>query len=201
MKTVLENKQQFHDQNRADLYSNLSVKEQRILDLASEKGASSWLTSLPLESCGFTLNKQEFHDAMLLRYDFRIKDIASVCACGENNNVNHTLICKRGGFVSLRHNNLRDVTADILRSHSICKDVQVEPVLLPVTGEHLTAGTVTGEARLDVSARNFWSPLAKAFVDISPCFTQWPHPMHPKVSQLCASAMRLKRRGNTTPEF
>ena len=164
VKTVLENKQQFHDQNRADLYNNLSVKEQRIIDLASEKGASSWLTSLPLESCGFTLNKQEFHDAMLLRYDFRIKDIASVCACGDKNNVNHTLICKKGGFVSLRHNNLRYVTADILRSHSICKDVQVEPVLLPVTGEHLTAGTVTGEARLDVSARNFWSPLRNTII-------------------------------------
>ena len=92
---VLENKQQFHDQRRADLYSKLSVKEQTILDLASEKEASSWLTSLPLESYGFTLNKPEFHDAMLLRYDFRIKDIASVCACGENNNVNHTLICKK----------------------------------------------------------------------------------------------------------
>ena len=86
----------------------------------------------------------------------------------------YTLICKKGGFVSLRHNNLRDVTADILRSHSIRKDVQVEPVLLPVTGEHLTAETVMGEARLDVSARNFWSPLAKAFVDIRVF-----HPMAP----------------------
>ena len=146
------------------MHSNLSIKEQRILDLASEKGASSWLTSLPLESCGFTLNKQEFHDAMLLRYDFRIKDIASVCACGENNNVNHTLICKKGGFVSLRHNNLRDVTAGILRSHSICKDVQVEPVLLPVTGEHLTAGTVTGEARLDESAEALAEAFSSVFV-------------------------------------
>ena len=36
----------------------------------------------------------------------------------------------------------------------------------PVTGEHLTAGAVIGEARLDVNARNFWSPLAKTSVDI-----------------------------------
>ena len=78
------------------------------------------------------------------------------------------------------------MTADILRSHSICKDVQVEPGLLPVTGEHLTAGTVTGEARLDVSARNFWSPLAKAFVDIRVF-----HPMAPSNASKSIPAMYI----------
>ena len=49
-----------------DLKSNIigkhspSLKLQRQLDLLSEKGASSWLTSLPLKECGYLLNKQEF---------------------------------------------------------------------------------------------------------------------------------------------
>ncbi len=124
---------------------------------------------------GFLLNKQEFHDAVLLRYNFKIKGVASVCVCGQQNSVNHALICKLGGYVSLRHNNLRDTTAELLQSHGICKDVQIEPSLLPVSGEILTTGTITSEdAKLDVSARNIWSPLAKAFVDIRVFHPQAP---------------------------
>ena len=55
-----------------------------------------------------------------------------------------------------------------------------------MTGEHLTAGTVTGEARLDVSARNFWSPLAKAFVDIRVF-----HPMAPSNASKSIPAMYI----------
>ena len=49
---------------RNKIYSQLQPHEQRIIDLASEKSASSWLTSLPLAECGFVLNKQEFHYAI-----------------------------------------------------------------------------------------------------------------------------------------
>ena len=41
-----------------------------------------------------------------------------------------TLICLKGGYVSLRHNALRDLNAEMQRE--ICKDVVVEPKLLPV---------------------------------------------------------------------
>ena len=69
--------------------------------------------------------------------------------------------------MSLRHNSLRDTTAELLKSHGICKDVETEPGLLPISGEVLPSGTTTGEeAKLDVCARNLWSPLAKAFADV-----------------------------------
>ena len=41
----------------------------RVIELASEKGASTWLTSIPLKAYGFRLNKQQFHDALCMRYD------------------------------------------------------------------------------------------------------------------------------------
>ena len=44
----------------------------RCLDLNREKGAGSWLTALPLKDHGFCLNKQEFRDAVYLRYGWRI---------------------------------------------------------------------------------------------------------------------------------
>ena len=49
----------------------------------------------------------------------------------------------------------------------VCKDVRLEPALLPVTGEILPAeSNRTDGARSDVSALGFWNPLSRAFFDI-----------------------------------
>jgi len=40
----------------------------RVIELAQEKGASSWLRTLPLEKFGFSLHKSAFRDAIALRY-------------------------------------------------------------------------------------------------------------------------------------
>ena len=40
--------------------SEISTAMQRVMYLGTEKGASTWLTALPLKEQGFTLNKQEF---------------------------------------------------------------------------------------------------------------------------------------------
>ena len=144
------------------------------LDLTSEKGASSWLSSLPLKSFGFCLNKQEFNDALALRYNFGIKDAARKCVCGSDNSINHSLICKRGGYVSLRHNSLRDALAELLETAG-CKDVTTEPLLIPVNGRELPAGANRADgARLDVSARSVWNPLERAFLDVRVFHAQAP---------------------------
>ena len=44
-----------------------------------------------------------------------VPDIPSVCVCGDHFNVDHAMICKRDGFVIQRHNELRDLEAEILR--------------------------------------------------------------------------------------
>ena len=47
--------------------------EQKILFIAAqEKGASSWLSSLPIKSLGYALNRQEFIDSIRLRYGWQI---------------------------------------------------------------------------------------------------------------------------------
>ena len=42
----------------------------RAVEVALEKGASSWLTALPLERHGFGLHKGAFRNALCLRYNF-----------------------------------------------------------------------------------------------------------------------------------
>ena len=50
------------------LKTSLSDSQCYAMTLAQEKGASIWLTSLPLEEYGFSLHKGAFRDALALRY-------------------------------------------------------------------------------------------------------------------------------------
>ena len=140
-------------------------KVQRALDLAAEKGSSIWLTVLPLREMGFNLNKREFRDAIKLRYDWPVDDIPSTCVCGDLFAVDHAMICKRGGFVTQRHNELRDLEADLLTM--VCSDVEIEPVLQDISGEQLGRGSNRApDARLDIHARGFWENQRSAFFDV-----------------------------------
>ena len=93
----------------------------------------AYSTVLPLQEQGFNLSKIEFCDAVKLRYGWLFDDIPSVCACEENFTVDHAMICKRGGFVIQRHNELRDLEPDLLSM--VCTDVEVEPILQDITEE------------------------------------------------------------------
>ena len=68
-------------------------KSRRSIELACEKGAGAWLTALPLKNMGYTLNKQEFRDAICLRYGWKIPNTPSFCGCNAKNSVDHTLNC------------------------------------------------------------------------------------------------------------
>ena len=67
------------------------------------------------------------------------------------------MICMRGGFVIQRHNELRDLEAELL--YMVCKDVVTEQVLQDAEGEQLTRGSNKAlDASLDIHARVFWEP-------------------------------------------
>ena len=85
----------------------------------------SWLTALPIKTLGYTLNKREFQDSICLRYDWRIPNKPSYCLCGVNNDINHALSCKKGGYVMMRHNCIRNLEAEIMQE--VCSDVRIEP--------------------------------------------------------------------------
>ena len=54
------------------------------MDLVQEKGASSWLTALPIDEFGFTLHKSAIRDALALRYGWPPSRTPTTCACGSN---------------------------------------------------------------------------------------------------------------------
>ena len=113
----------------------------------------------------FDLSKREFVDAIILRSDWAIPDNQLLCVCGARFTVGHAIICKRGGFIILRHNELRDLEAELL--NMVCYDVEVEPGLQPVTGEDLNRGAnQEPDAGLDIHARGFLERQRSAYFDI-----------------------------------
>ena len=116
-----------------EIRSNLDVQAIKINDANQEKGTYNWLTVLPLEEHNFYLSKEEFKDAIRMRYNWAMPRLPATCACGERFSVEHALSCKKGGFVTLRHNEIRDITAKALCE--VCKDVETEPLLSGLSGE------------------------------------------------------------------
>ena len=149
------------------LRNTLPTLSRRTMDLASEKGASNWLTSLPIEEYGFCLHKGAFKDALALRYGWSPSNIPLHCECGSAFTVEHVLSCPRGGFPIVRHNEIRDVTASLLTE--VCHDVLIEPDLQPLTGEVFPRATSVKSdgARLDIAVSGFWGGrFERTYLDV-----------------------------------
>ena len=101
----------------------MSYMEININYIAQEQESSSWLTVLPIERVGFNLSKSDFWDTVHLRYGLSLKRLPSNCGCSEPYNVHNVMSCKKRGFITLRHNELRDNIAEMLEE--VTSDVKV----------------------------------------------------------------------------
>ena len=135
-------------------------------DLNLETGASSWLTTLLIKEEGYKLKKQSFWNLLSIKYGWRLKRIPSHCACGNIFNLQHALQCPKGEFVTLHHNHIRNITANLLTE--VCKDARVEPQLQPLSGETFFEKTAdkSDQARVDISGRGFWLTGQVSFFDV-----------------------------------
>ena len=100
-----------------------------------------------------------------LRYDWPVEDIRP-----------HVLVKKPLRFITLRFvnqevlllNELRDLKAEFLSM--VCSDIEIEPVLQNIFGEHLNRGSNEAQdSRLDIHARGFWQRNRSALFDVRVC--------------------------------
>ena len=115
----------------------------RAAKLISDKGASNWLTALPLDRHGFVLHKGAFRDALCLRYGWMPEKLPTKCECRSAFSINYALNCPNGAFPILRHNEVRDFTGKLLAE--VCPDVILEPDLQPLEGESLDFASANHE--------------------------------------------------------
>ena len=125
-----------------NIRKDLNENQIKLNNINQEIGASSWLTTMPIKEEGYVITKQIFWDLVRFRYGWELYRMPI--------DIQHALSCKKGGFVSLRHNDVRNITAALLKE--VCHDVRVEPILQQLTGETFNnLVNVTNEARLDIN--------------------------------------------------
>ena len=154
------------------LKNSVSKSQAFLLNIAEEKGVSSWLTCDPSLEFKTVLNKSDFRDAVCLRYGFPLDGLPSDCVCGHELTTSHALSCPSGGYPTARHNEVRDVIADAMRS--VCRDVETEPELLPFDNEDLAGRTTNRslDARVDICVPGFWTRQQPAYFDIRVTHTE-----------------------------
>ena len=137
------------------------------IQLASEKGASSWLNALPLSKLGFDFTKTEIRDGIALRYTWEAKNPPAICPCGKQFNLTHALHCAKCGYTHLRNNKIREMFANLM--DDVCHDVQIEPNHQSLDGEVFSSNSTTtdDDAQLDIKGNGLWcSRFNRTFFDV-----------------------------------
>ena len=74
----------------------------------------------------------------------------------------YNAICQRGGLITQRHNEIRDLEAEL--PEMVCYDIAIEPTLQPLGGEELNRRANTApDAHLDVHCHGCWERQQATF--------------------------------------
>ena len=154
---------QFLDTTFSSLLHNFNSSHQRAI-LKSKDTLSSWLNTLPLQNDNFNLSAQEFredHDAICLRYTCMkpLLNLPPTCdGCGAAFTTIHALDCRKGGLVSLRHNEICDLLCEL--SSIVWNNVVREPVIQE-SSTTLSEGLIA-----DLAVRGVWQRQCIAMFDV-----------------------------------
>jgi len=86
---------------------------------------SSWVSFPPLGKRDFYLHQIDYRDAICLRYGWKLDNIPQCCNCGAHFTMDDTMVCHMGGFLTVRHNEIRAITASL--PIEVCHNISTEP--------------------------------------------------------------------------
>ncbi len=120
---------------------------------------------------------------------------------GHTFSIDHALSCPTGGFPSIRHNEVRDITASLLSE--VCHNVTIEPHLQPLSGEVMTLRSANTEcnSRLYIAANGFGGGrFERAFFDVR-VFNPCARSNRQATLQATYRRHEQEKNGNTTREW
>jgi len=158
--TEMKKTKDVEDQSQVEhLVENLPPNKGRKMRRIIDNKCSTWLSIIPTLDNHFALSPDEFRDALAIRYNFTPKRIPDMCdGCGEQFNMTHALNCKKGGLVTARHNEARDLNCDLCHLAGLHQIIS-EPV--PQEASDNQPGL-----RADWKVRGFWDAQRDALFDI-----------------------------------
>ena len=86
-----------------ELRNSMNEKMKRCNDISDKAGSSNWLSVIPMREFNYVLHKK-FSNSIRLRYGWPVLSLPVSCSCGEGFNVQDVMPCKKGRFITLRHN-------------------------------------------------------------------------------------------------
>jgi hypothetical protein len=165
-KEIKEQRNLRHKTTASALRAKFPRHLQKAMDVAQEKGGSCIITTLPLDKYDLAFkSKRDFRDLLRMRYRKDIPKLPVTCVCGKSFTLDHSQICKRGGFIHMRHDKQKLLFAE--NCGKVYNDVEVEPELDQIAGEVLDLKTAnrSDEARSDVRVGGFWGKKQNAFFE------------------------------------
>jgi hypothetical protein len=178
-----------------NLHNRGNSSTKKCLEIARQKGASSWVSAVPTHDNETVLNKGEFVDAMYIRYGWNISNLPTNCVCGSGFGVQHALDCAIGGYRTIQHNEVRDLFATMMKEAGL-KAVEVEPLLQPLSGENFERKSANSEeeARSDIKCTNLWKKMRTAWFDVKIVSPYSNSYKHLSTKQLYRQAEQAKMR-------
>ena len=105
-----------HQTTKQELLLRTADDEQKKI-IACAQRSSHIFTTVPLEKLNLSFeSKQDFRDLLRLRYKKPIANLPTTCVCGSHFS-EHSQICKVGGFITMRHNEIRDLFGNLTRKY------------------------------------------------------------------------------------
>ena len=139
-------------------------------------------------------------DCVRFCYGWGLTNTPSKCSSRSKMDIQNAMSCKKGGFITIRHNDLRNMNENLLKE--LWKDVDIEPHLLPVMGEPFTKKTANTsiEAKLIYNKGNpEWKADKHSLM--WGYFTQISMGISTKHSLNVTSKMNQRRNNNTMKQF
>ena len=87
----------------------MALRNEKVTRLEQAGHCGIWRSMAPLKLGGKCCSFNGLMDALRQRYGLKLLGICKACdGCGAPFTIAHALSCKKGGLVSIRHNNARD---------------------------------------------------------------------------------------------
>ena len=95
-----------------------------------------------------------------MRYSKPISNLPGNCdGCGREFSIQHALECKKGGLITLRHNEIRDTVGDLASLY--WKDIRREPIIREGVPNNQTTALYA-----DLLVRGVWNPQESVAFDV-----------------------------------
>jgi hypothetical protein len=152
--------QQRYTATAEDLLDRLDSRQARAVQRIRDHKLSCLLTYTPLAANNTTLDHHTFRDYFAIRYGTQPVNAQSRCdGCSDRPafDLDHALNCKKGGMVTWRHNEVRDVFGDF--AHQAWNNAEKEPII-----EETREGRIA--LRADLLVYGVWARQLAALFDI-----------------------------------